>query len=74
MGTFAGSPKKHVDGWLKKDTRHLNSKELVHAALSGEPTARQACGPLACHFCARYFGIPMRDYTLNATTLAAWEE
>ena len=48
----------------------MNSKELVHAALSGEPTARQACGPLACHFCARYFGIPLKDYTLDATTLA----
>jgi uroporphyrinogen decarboxylase len=49
----------------------MNSKGLVYAALAGAPTARPACGPLACHFCARFLGIPLRDYTLDATTLAA---
>jgi len=48
----------------------MNPKELVHTALSGEPTDRPACGPLACHFCARYFGIPLKDYTLDASVLA----
>lgn len=48
----------------------MNSKELVHAVLSGEATDRPASGPLACHFCARYFGVPLRDYTLDAGTLA----
>jgi len=48
----------------------VNSQELVHAALSAKPTGRPACGPHACHFCAGYFGIPLKDYTLEATTLA----
>jgi MtaA/CmuA family methyltransferase len=48
----------------------MTPKQLVHAALAGESTPRTPCGPLACHFCGRHYGIPLRDYTLDAATLA----
>ncbi len=48
----------------------MTSKQMVHAALNGERLARPVCGPLACHFCGRYYGIPLKEYTLDADKLA----
>lgn len=48
----------------------MNSRELVLAALRGAETPRPACGPLAVHFCARQAGVPFKDYSLDAGTLA----
>ena len=48
----------------------MTSKQLVQAALRGESTPRPVSGPLACHFCGRYDGIPLKEYTLDADKLA----
>ena len=46
------------------------AKQMIHATLRGESVPRPVCGPLACHFCGRYYGVSLKDYTLNADTLA----
>lgn len=48
----------------------MNSKQLIHAALRGEPTPRPVSGPLACHFCGRHYGMSLKDYTLDPEKLA----
>ena len=48
----------------------MTSKELVHAALNGQPTPRVPTGPLAVHFCAGVAGYTLRQYTTDAQALA----
>src|SRR5512140_731775 len=48
----------------------MNSRELVAAALKGEPVPRVPVGPLAVHFCARAMGCSLHDYTTNARVLS----
>lgn len=43
----------------------MNSRELVRAALGGEPTARVPVGPLAVHVTAALAGVPVERYTLE---------
>lgn len=48
----------------------MTSKELVRAALNGQPTPRVPTGPLAVHFCAGVAGYSLRRYTTDARALA----
>jgi MtaA/CmuA family methyltransferase len=48
----------------------MNSKQLVSAALQGQPVPRVPAGPLAVHYCAGLAGYTLRQYTTNATALA----
>lgn len=48
-----------------------SSRRIVQEALAGRPTPRPATGPLAVHYCARLIGVSLRQYTLDAHTLAA---
>ena len=48
----------------------MNSKQLVTAALAGQPVPRVPAGPLAVHFCAAQAGQTLRRYTTDATALA----
>lgn len=48
----------------------MNSRELVCAALRGEPIPRYPCGPLAVHFTATLAGASWQDYTLNPSCMA----
>lgn len=48
----------------------MTSKELVAAALRGEPTPRVPTGPLAVHFCAGLAGHSLRRYSTSAAALA----
>jgi len=49
----------------------MNSRELVIHALLGAPIERYPCGPLAVHCTARLAGVTLKDYTLDAKTLAS---
>lgn len=46
------------------------SRDAVSAALNGSSGCHTPVGPLAVHCCARFAGVTLRDYTLNAATLA----
>jgi len=48
----------------------MNSRELMKAALTGEEVPRVPTGPLAVHFCARFAGVTLRQYTLDPVVLA----
>lgn len=48
----------------------MESRQIVQRALAGEPTDRPATGPLAVHYCARLGGVTVREYTLDARTMA----
>jgi MtaA/CmuA family methyltransferase len=48
----------------------MTSKQLVHAALAGQPVPRVPTGPLAVHFCAGVAGYRLRQYTTDARSLA----
>ena len=48
----------------------MTSKQMVRASLAGAPLPRPVCGPLACHFCGRYYKIPLKEYTMDADKLA----
>lgn len=48
----------------------MTSKQLVAAALRGDPTPRVPTGPLAVHFCARLAGHTLRRYSTDAAALA----
>jgi uroporphyrinogen decarboxylase len=48
----------------------LTSKQIVRRALRGEDVPRPATGPLAVHFCARFAGRSLREYTTDAGVLA----
>jgi MtaA/CmuA family methyltransferase len=48
----------------------MNSKQLVAAALAGNPVPRIPTGPLAVHFCAGFAGFTLRQYTTDAAALA----
>lgn len=48
----------------------MNSKQLVTAALNGQPVPRTPIGPLAVHYCAGHAGFTLRQYTTNARVLA----
>ncbi len=48
-----------------------SSLQLVQAALAGQTLPRPATGPLAVHYCAKLIGVSLRQYTLDAQTLAA---
>jgi MtaA/CmuA family methyltransferase len=48
----------------------MTSKQLVVAALRGEPTPRVPTGPLAVHFCAGLAGHSLRRYSTDAAALA----
>jgi MtaA/CmuA family methyltransferase len=48
----------------------MTSRELVLAALRGEPVPRVPTGPLAVHFCARVAGYTLCEYSTNARALA----
>lgn len=52
------------------DTAAVNSKQLVAAAIRGEPVPRVPVGPLAVHFCAAGAGYSLRQYTTSAPALA----
>jgi uroporphyrinogen decarboxylase len=47
-----------------------NSLQLVQRALAGLEVPRTPVGPLAVHYCARFAGVSLREYTSNARTLA----
>ena len=49
---------------------HMNSKQLVGAALAGRPVPRVPVGPLAVHYCARLLGCTVRQYTTSPKLLA----
>ena len=48
----------------------MNSRELVKAALTGKEVGRVPTGPLAVHYCARFVGATLRQYTLDPAVLA----
>lgn len=48
----------------------MTSKELVRAALAGQPVPRVPTGPLAVHFCAGVAGYTLRQYTTDPAALA----
>ncbi|MCZ7636458.1 MAG: uroporphyrinogen decarboxylase family protein [Verrucomicrobia bacterium] len=48
----------------------MTSKQLVAAALRGEPTPRVPTGPLAVHYCARLAGHSLRRYSTDPAALA----
>jgi len=48
----------------------MTSKQLVHAALAGQPVPRVPTGPLAVHFCAGVAGYGLHQYTTDARSLA----
>jgi MtaA/CmuA family methyltransferase len=48
----------------------MTSRELVLAALEGQPTPRVPTGPLAVHYCAGLAGFSLRQYTTDAGALA----
>jgi len=48
----------------------MTSKQLVTAALAGQPVPRIPTGPLAVHFCAGHAGYTLRQYTTDAKALA----
>jgi MtaA/CmuA family methyltransferase len=48
----------------------MTSKQLVSAALAGQPVPRVPTGPLAVHFCAGHAGYTLRQYTTDAATMA----
>ena len=50
--------------------RMLNSKQLVLAALRGQPVPRPPVAPLTVHFCARVGGVSLHRYTSDAGVLA----
>jgi len=57
----------------------VNSRELVKRVLAGEETPRVPTGPLAVHYTASVFGVPLEDYTLKPHVAADsicryWEE
>jgi uroporphyrinogen decarboxylase len=52
------------------NARHLDSKQLILRALQGERVSRLAVGPLAVHYCARFAGHSLRDYTTDPQVLA----
>lgn len=47
-----------------------HSKQLIGAALRGEPGTRVPVGPLAVHYCAGVAGFTIREYTTNPKVLA----
>lgn len=48
----------------------MTGKELVRAAIEGKPVSRVPVGPLAVHYCARWGGYTLREYTTDAAKLA----
>jgi uroporphyrinogen decarboxylase len=48
----------------------LSRKELVQRAMAGLDVPRPAVGPLAVHYCARFAGVSLREYSTNAKALA----
>jgi MtaA/CmuA family methyltransferase len=48
----------------------MNSKQLVTAALRGQPVPRVPVGPLAVHYCAALAGYTIRQYTTDARIMA----
>ena len=48
----------------------MTSKQLVTAALAGQPVPRVPTGPLAVHFCAGFSGHTLRQYTTSARIMA----
>ncbi len=48
----------------------VNSKQLVTAALAGEPIHRVPVGPLAVHFCAGIAGCTLEEYSTDPGVLA----
>lgn len=48
----------------------MTSKQLVAAALAGQPVPRVPVGPLAVHFCAGHAGYTLRQYTTDPAILA----
>lgn len=48
----------------------MNSKQLVTAAIHGQPVPRVPVGSLAVHFCAHLAGHSLRRYTTDAAALA----
>jgi uroporphyrinogen decarboxylase len=48
----------------------MTSKELVSAALTGQPIPRVPTGPLAVHFCAPAAGYTIQQYTTDARILS----
>jgi len=48
----------------------MTSRQLVRAALAGQPVPRVPTGPLAVHYCAGVAGCTLRQYTTNARVLA----
>ena len=48
----------------------MTSKQLVLAALAGQPVPRVPTGPLAVHFCAGVAGYKLRQYTTDPRSLA----
>jgi uroporphyrinogen decarboxylase len=48
----------------------MNSKQLVSAALRGQPVPRVPVGPLAVHYCAALAGYTIRQYTTDARIMA----
>ena len=48
----------------------MTSRQLISAALAGQPVPRVPTGPLAVHYCAGIAGCTVRQYTTNARILA----
>ncbi len=48
----------------------MTGRDLVLAAVRGEPVPRVPTGPLAVHFCARLAGHSLRRYSTDAAALA----
>jgi uroporphyrinogen decarboxylase len=48
----------------------IAARELVGKTLAGEPVPRIPTGPLAVHYCARFAGASVRQYTSDARVLA----
>ncbi|MBN2293399.1 MAG: uroporphyrinogen decarboxylase family protein [Pirellulales bacterium] len=48
----------------------ISQKDLVRRALAGLDVPRPAVGPLAVHYCSRFAGVSLREYTTNARAMA----
>jgi len=46
------------------------SKQLILDALQGRPTPHVPTGPLAVHYCARFAGASLKEYTTSAQRMA----
>ena len=53
-----------------QDSEPVSQKELVKRVLAGHDVPHPAVGPLDVHYCARFAGVSLHEYTTNAEAMA----